>query len=163
MKWQAKRLALGGLATAVIFLCTALFKVPGPLGYVHLGDAAIVAFSLALGLDAALPALFGSALADVVGGYLIYAPVTALVKAVMAALIARCGRRSLRARLAAVIGAEALMVAAYFTFESVLYGLPAAAGVLAFNAAQGACGAAVGLALAPVCSRALRLAAGHSE
>ena len=158
MKHQAKRLALGGLAIAVIFLCTALIKIPGPLGYVHLGDAAIVAFSLALGMDAVLPALLGSALADVVGGYLVYAPVTALVKAVMAALIAKLGRRPWRARLAAVIGAEALMVAAYFVFESVLYGLPAAAGALAFNIVQGLGGAGVGLLVAPVCRRAVRLA-----
>lgn len=163
MQRQTKRLALGGLATAVIFLCTAFFKVPGPLGYVHLGDAALVAFSLALGLNAVLPALLGSALADVVGGYLVYAPITALVKAVMAAFIAQLGRRSGRARLAAVIGAEALMVAAYFVFESVLYGVPAAAGVLAFNAVQGACGAAVGLLLAPVCRRALGLADGPNR
>ena len=96
----------------------------------------------------------GSAIADIVSGYVIYAPVTLVVKAAMAAvsgIVIRSAGKSaapLPARIAAAASAEVIMIVGYALFEALLYHSFSAAmlGVPA-NAVQGALGAAVSVAV----------------
>jgi len=88
-QWQ-KKLVLGGLFAAIIFLLTFLVHVPipGGGGYIHPGDAAIYLGAFLLGpLYGALAAGVGSMLSDLAAGYVIYAPVTFIIKALMALIV----------------------------------------------------------------------------
>ncbi len=147
---KLRALTLAALFTALTTVATLLIQIPTPTkGYVNLGD------SIVLGpVYGAAAAGIGSAIADIVGGYVVYAPVTLVVKAAMAAtsalVIRAAGKRSgsLLPRIAAAASAEVIMVVGYALFEAVLYHSASAAllGVPA-NAVQGALGAAVSVAV----------------
>ncbi len=158
--FTARRLAFGGLMAALILLATAVLKLPAPMtnGYVHLGDGFILLAAALLGWAAVPAAAIGSALSDLLLGYVPYVLPTLLIKAAVAAVavLALRGRRPWL-RLLGLIGAEALMVAGYFVCEWLLmgYGLAAAAGGLLGNCAQGLSGVVIGAALIPLMRRAL--------
>jgi uncharacterized membrane protein len=149
-------LTLAALFTALTTVATLLIQIPTPTkGYVNLGDSIVNIAAWVLGpAYGAAAAGVGSAIADIVSGYVVYAPVTLVVKAAMAvasALVIRAaGKRSgsLLPRIAAAASAEVIMVVGYALFEAVLYHSASAAllGVPA-NAVQGALGAAVSVAV----------------
>ena len=96
-----------------------------------------------LGIPAAA---IGSGLADILGGYMVYALPTMLIKALVA-LIAWKGWKEgalLRAVVSFIL-AEAAMVAGYFAFESVMYGTAAAWAAVGPNCIQGIAGVVLGM------------------
>ena len=153
---NVKRLALGGMLSAVILVMTIGFHVPVPAtgGYVHLGDGFIFLTAAVLGPYAALAAGLGSALADLLGGYFIYVPATFMIKAAMGLIAGKFAAQSSRIRRIIVFAiAEAVMAAGYFTFEWVLYGGAAALGAVLPNLVQGAFGVILGLLLTEITSK----------
>jgi phosphate/sulfate permease len=69
-RWTVRDITLTAIMTAVVFLMTFLPKIPIPLGYAHLGDAAIFLFlCLSSRREAMLSACLGSAMADFLGGF----------------------------------------------------------------------------------------------
>ena len=74
------------MMTCLVLLTTYTFKIPTPFqGYVHLGDAMIFLSVLVVGRkNGAVAAAFGSALADLLGGYVAFAPWTFVIKGLMA-------------------------------------------------------------------------------
>lgn len=145
---SVKKLTMAGVMAALVFVMTYVPKVPVPVtgGYVHLGDGAIFLSVLLLGPLGIPAAAIGSGLADVLGGYLVYALPTMLIKAAVA-LIAWKGWKEgswLRA-VAAFLLAEVVMVAGYFAFETVMYGTAAAWAAVGPNCIQGVAGLALGL------------------
>ncbi len=142
--------------------CAATFAVriptPGAAGYIHPGDALVVLSGVILGpAYGLLAAGIGSALADLLGGFIIYVPVTFLVKgltAVAAGLLYQKIGRTKRSRCAAVfLGGLAdlvLVVGGYFLYEMCLYGTPAAVADIPANLVQGAVGLLLALLLCPV-------------
>ena len=90
-------------------------------------------------------------LADVLSGYVSYAPATFLIKfamAVIAALIFRAleQRQRLAAHIVGAVSAEVLMIAGYYIFESVCLGVGAAAAAsVPANMVQGVAGAVSGV------------------
>ncbi len=153
---QVRRLALGGVMAALVFVMTYLPKVPVPVtgGYVHLGDGMVFLAAMLLGPMGVAAAAVGSALSDLVGGYMTYLPVTFVIKGVMALVAWKLYKpgQGLRNALGFAL-AEAIMVAGYFAFEAVLYGVPAALGAVGPNAIQGLAGVAVGLLCATLVPR----------
>ncbi len=153
---KLRALTLAALFTALTTVATLLIQIPTPTkGYVNLGDSIVNIAAWVLGpVYGAAAAGIGSAIADIVSGYVVYAPVTLVVKAAMAAasalVIRAAGKRSgsLLPRIAAAASAEVIMVVGYALFEAVLYHSASAAllGVPA-NAVQGALGAAVSVAV----------------
>ncbi len=146
-----RRLALGGVLSALILLLTYAIKIPVPAtgGYVHPGDGAIFLAAAMLGPYAALIAGVGSALADLLGGYFVYMVPTFLIKAAMGGLAGLLARKGAHLRNALVfLLAECVMVAGYFVFEGFLYGWAAALAAVPPNALQGAAGVLIGVALA---------------
>ena len=132
-------------------LCCKIPTVTG--GYLNAGDIVVVLAALLAGpLYGGVAAGFGSGLADVISGYMSYAPGTLVVKgcaAVVAALIFRaCRKKSFGFALLSAICGEIVMVLGYFVFEDFVlgYGLAAAAEI-AGNAGQAAVGIVGGLAL----------------
>ena len=91
---QIKLLAVGGLLAAATFLLTAFVRIPIPAGYLNLGDVGVFLAALLLPAGyAALCAGVGSALADLIGGFALYAPATLVIKALAALTFALLWRR----------------------------------------------------------------------
>ncbi len=83
-------LIISALGMALVFLATYLIKIPnGIQGYFNLGDGFLMLFASFLNpWQAFLVGGVGSALADIVGGYGIYALPTLLIKGLEAWIIA---------------------------------------------------------------------------
>ena len=147
-KMTAKQMTLCGVMAALVFVLTYVPKIPVPAtgGYVHLGDGAIFLSVLLLGPLGIPAAALGSALADLIGGYMVYVLPTAVIKAALAFVAWRLYRHGgwLRAALAYAL-AEAVMVLGYFLTECVLYGVAAAAAAVGPNIIQGVAGVVFGL------------------
>lgn len=155
MKTNTQKTVIAALLAALVCVATMLIKIPSPLkGYLNLGDCAVLLSAWLLspiyGFSAAG---IGSALADLFSGYVFYAPVTFLVKGLMA-IAACCVFRVLRkktgelaSRLLSGTAAELLMILGYYLFEGVLYGFSAAAVNLPANAVQGIAGLVLGTIL----------------
>ena len=79
-------IVMTAMMTCLVLLTTYAFKIPTPFqGYVHLGDAMIFLSVLTVGRkNGAVAAAFGSAMADLLGGYVAFAPWTFVIKGLMA-------------------------------------------------------------------------------
>lgn len=145
---SVKKLTMAGVMAALVFVMTYIPKVPVPItgGYVHLGDGAIFLSTLLLGPLGIPAAAIGSGLSDILGGYVVYAIPTILIKGVVALVAWKLWKEGswLRAALAFVL-AEIAMVAGYFAFEAVMFGTAAAWGAVGPNCIQGIAGVALGL------------------
>lgn len=155
---KLKRMVMGGLLAAVVALMTAAVKLPVPAtgGYVHPGDGAIFLAAYLMGPWAAVPAALGSALADILGGYAVYAIPTALIKGAMGWVAGRMiSEKKLLKNALTFILCELIMVIGYFAFEWVMYGAGAAIGAVIPNLIQGAAGVVLGVLMTRA-GRALR-------
>jgi len=82
---KIRNLCETALFIAIVFIGVFIIKFPGPFGYAHLGDSMIFLSVLMLGgRRGAVAGGIGAALADVVGGYTIWAVPTLICKAAMA-------------------------------------------------------------------------------
>jgi len=152
---KTKKLVYAGLLTAAITVATAI-KPPIPTfnGYIHFGDGMIFLAALILGPISAIAAGIGSALADVLLGYGIYAPATFFIKALMALvvvfLIKKDGKHIIW-NIIVFILAELVMIGGYFCYDSILLGgfALAFAGV-GFNAVQALFGVVIGIIFLPI-------------
>ena len=143
-----KKLALGGVMAALVFVMTYVPKIPVPVtgGYIHLGDGMIFLAAMLLGPQAVAASALGSALSDLVGGYMAYLLPTAIIKGLMALIAWKlCSRDNWLKTLVAFILAELAMVGGYFLFEAMMYGVPAAIGAVGPNMIQGLGGVVVGM------------------
>lgn len=157
---RIRKMALGGMMAALIFVATSFFKLPVSLtqGYIHLGDGFILLGAFLLGGNAAVvAAALGSALADLLGGYTMYILPTFLIKGAVAmvAVPFLTQKRSLWFSIAGMLLAEAVMVLGYFVIEWLVlgYGLAAAASAVFPNIVQGLSGVIIGALLLPVIRR----------
>jgi len=104
------------LSTALVLAATVIINiyVPATRGYFNLGETMIYLVALLFDpLTAAFAGGVGSALADVVLGYTIYAPATLVIKAAEGALASTLVRR-LRGRQRGIFALSMGTVAAYF-------------------------------------------------
>ena len=83
---KTNTIVMTAMMMCLILITTYTFKIPTPFqGYVHLGDAMIFLAVLVVGKkNGAIAAAFGSALADLLGGYVAFAPWTFVIKGLMA-------------------------------------------------------------------------------
>lgn len=154
MNQKLRNLVYTAMLMALCCVATLVIKIPTVTGgYLNAGDIVVVLAALLAGpLYGGVAAGFGSGLADVISGYMSYAPGTLVVKgcaAVVAALIFRaCHKKSFGFALLSAICGEIIMVLGYFVFEDFIlgYGMAAAAEIPG-NAAQAAVGIVGGLAL----------------
>lgn len=157
---QLKKLVLAALFAALACAATMSVRIPTPgtSGYIHPGDAIVILSGMFLGPQFGfLAAGIGSALADLLGGYFTYAPVTflikgliALVTALFAARLQKSGKRLYPAVLLGGVADIILVAGGYFLFESVLYGAGAAAMSVPANLVQGFGGLVIAAVLYPV-------------
>ena len=149
-KVSTKKMVLCAIFCALTTVSTMVIQIPSPMnGYVNLGDVFVLLSAYLLGpIYGTIAAGLGSALADVMTGYVIYAPATMIIKSAMAVLayfifsgIRKSAKNSLVAILPASIVAELVMVAGYFLYACLLMGEGlAAAASIPGNLVQGAVG-----------------------
>lgn len=161
MKVQIKTMVYSSLMAALIAVATLFIHIPIPMqgGYCNLGDAFILASGCLIGYWAAPAAAIGSAMADLLLGYAVYAPATALIKGVMGLIAGGlCLRqKNIGKRILFMILAEIIMIGGYFLFETILYGAAYAAGSLMGNGSQGVMGVLIACILWPILERVKKL------
>ncbi len=161
----SKVLPLVRAAVMAALICVATMVIQIPLGiggYVNLGDGILlVSAGLFSPGYAVAAACIGSALADLLSGYMLYAPATLLIKGGMAWIVSSVLAKRVQTRraktagtatgLLAYMAAELLMIAGYFFYDAIVlsYGMGAWASVPG-NLIQGSVGVGVALLLASV-------------
>ena len=83
---KTNTIVMTAMMMCLVLVTTYTFKIPTPFqGYVHLGDAMIFLSVLIVGKKyGAVAAAFGSALANLLGGYVAFAPWTFVINGLMA-------------------------------------------------------------------------------
>ena len=162
---NAKKIAFCAVFAALVCIGTYVIVIPLPHGYANIGDTFVLLAGWCLGgVYGAIAGAFGSALADIMSGYAIYAPATFLIKgltAILALLVCKACKKAIRkdaldfiTRTVSAVVAELCMVAGYFLFECILYGFAGGVATLVGNSLQGGlcivCAVALFSALKPV-------------
>lgn len=139
MDKRLRKIVTSAVFAALICTSTLLIQIPTlTKGYVNLGDCFVILAGWLCGAPWGFAAAgIGSALADMIAGYAIYAPGTFAVKGLMAviaaAIIYAFREREFIGRIVSAIGAELFMAAGYFfyewllitgTFETSVIGIP---------------------------------------
>jgi len=145
--FSVRRLILSGLFAALICVLTVLLPIPLGHGFANPGDVFVLLAGYMLGSIAGFFAAgIGSMLSDLFLGYAVYAPATFIIKGFMA-LVCTCLSRSVNRSKSSFLPvymflialvSECIMVAGYFSYEWIVFGLPAAVADAAGNALQGA-------------------------
>ena len=160
-KSSTKKIVIAALLAALTCVATMIIKIPSPLkGYLNLGDCVVLLSGWMLSpVYAFLAAGLGSALADLFSGYVVYAPITFVIKGLMA-LVAFYGfkllHKKLTSRIFSGIAAEAVMILGYFVFEGFLYGFAPSAINIPANSVQGIAGLILGCILIKALEKSLK-------
>ena len=147
---QTKKMVIAAMFAALACVATMAIRIPAPGtgGYIHPGDAVVILCGIFLNPGAAfLAAGMGSAMADLLGGYFLYVPITFVIKGLVAFLAGHAFRRlsgHLKNRTVAVaicgLIDVALVAGGYCFCESFIYGTAAAFASVPANLIQGASG-----------------------
>ena len=155
-------LVLTALMMSIVVVLTYIIRIPipGTQGYIHLGDSMILFSVLLLGWKwGAVAGSVGSALADMIAGYQMYAPITFLVKGLMAIVLGLMldyvikkgfsGNKLKIVEALSLIVAGGVMIGGYFLAEGIMYGSYAVAAVaIPMNIVQFVVGIVVAIMLA---------------
>ena len=155
MKNATHKIVISSLFAALICVATMLIKIPSPLkGYINLGDGIVLLAAWVLPPAYGLVAAgLGSALADLFSGYVVYAPATFVIKALMAVVAYSCyalfvkKAKSTVSRVFSGILSEIVMILGYFLFEGILYGFVPSLVNIPANAVQAVAGIIIGVVL----------------
>lgn len=162
---STKKLVISALFASLCCVATMSVRIPTPGtgGYIHPGDAIVILCGIFLDPGAAfLSAGIGSCMADLLGGYFIYVPITFFIKGTIALLGSLLFRR-LASRgvnqfmLVAGCGVIDIILVAggYLLCEIPLYGFGAAIASVPSNFIQGVSGLVISSALYPLLQRGL--------
>ena len=165
---KTNTLVMTAMMMCLVLVATLTIRIPSPFtqGYVHLGDTMIFLSVLLLGKKGgAVASGFGSALADVLGGYAVYAPWTFLIKALMAFIMGAFLEASLKKEKRHImIGSVSLteIIGMILAGMEMVMGYALVDGVFAGNILSGFLGVpfnigqfAVGMVLATILAMAL--------
>jgi len=152
---NTKKIVMSSMLAALVCVATMIIKIPSPLkGYLNFGDCVVLLSGWLMPPPYGfLIGGIGSALADIFSGYIVYAPVTFVIKGLMAVVAyfafaffnKRTGR--LASRIISAAFAELLMMTGYLTFESILYGFVPSLVNIPANIIQGVAGLILGTLL----------------
>ena len=155
MTTSTKEIVMAALMAALACVATMIIKIPSPLkGYLNLGDCIVLVAGWTLSPTYGfLAAGLGSALADILSGYVTYAPATFVIKGLMALIafyvfkLLHKKLGNLPSRIISGVAAELMMILGYFVFEGFLYGfIPSVVNIPA-NGVQGIAGLIIGIML----------------
>ena len=156
-KINVKQLVTAAVFAALVCIATMLIpiKLPGG-GFANLGDCFVIASGCLLGTPlGVLAAAIGSALADILFGYFIYAPATFIIKGLMAftAYIIYKKQKTVLSVVLAALCSEIIMVVLYFVYECFILGFGAASADIIGNCGQGIVGIIAGVIIMTVIGR----------
>lgn len=119
---QLARMCLTGLFTALVFVFTAYLHIPSHTGYTHVGDGLIYLAACLLPLPYAVFAgAVGALLADCLTGFAMWAPATAVIKAVTVFFFSsRRDKIVTRRNIVALLPAAALCAGGYYGYEALI-------------------------------------------
>ena len=127
-----KKLVMAALFAALACVATMSIKIPTPgtSGYIHPGDAIVILAGVVLGPAwGFLAGGIGSAMADLLGGYFVYVPITFVIKGLVslcsALLYRKVGKNSKSRYTAVILGGVAdiiLVAGGYCLCEYFIYG-----------------------------------------
>ena len=145
---KTKRIVMSAMLAALVCVATMIIKIQlTPNGYINLGDGVIILSGWMLGpLYGFLAAGIGAALADLFSGFVLYAPVTFIVKGLMA-VASYYVIKKLKSVIFAAILAEIVMILGYYIFEGFVYGFGTALLSMPGNAIQSIAGIVTGTLL----------------
>ncbi len=165
MSAHLRKIVIAALLAAFTCIATMSIRIPTPGtgGYIHPGDAIVLLSGIILGPGYGfLAAGIGSALADLLGGYLVYIPATFIIKGIAAFSSGMIWKKAACTTHAADIRKRryfaiflcgicntAFVTLGYFLYEAPMYGAGAAASMPA-NIIQGLSGLILAAALYPV-------------
>ena len=154
------QVVLSGIMAALVVVATILLQFPNPAtrGYTNVGDIMVFVSALTFGpIVGGIAGSVGSALADIISGYGIYAPFTFIIKGAegaIAGLISNQKQIWRDALAVTIAGAE--MIIGYLLIEYFALGLGAAAfAEIPCNISQIVVGAAVGIPISLVLRRTI--------
>lgn len=160
MNSNLKKLLMTALFAALACVATMSIRIPTPgtSGYIHPGDAVVILSGIILGpVWGMLAGGIGSALADLIGGYFIYVPITLVIKGLIALIAGviyqKIGKSSKSRYTAVILGGitDIILVAGgYFLCESFMYGIAGAASSVPANIIQGVGGLIIACVLYPI-------------
>ena len=96
MNTNLKKMITAALFTALACVATMSIRIPTPgtNGYIHPGDAIVILSGVMLGPAwGLLAAGIGSAMADLIGGYVLYVPITFVIKGAVAFIKSSAGHQ----------------------------------------------------------------------
>lgn len=139
-KIDLRKLVLSALMASFTCVATMIIQIPNGIGgYFNLGDCIVLLCGWLLGpFYGGLAAGIGSMLADFFSSYVIYAPATFIIKALMAIVAYFLLREGLAWTIISGVCAEILMILGYFIFEgALLYNFGTALAAMVTNSLQG--------------------------
>ena len=118
---RTRRIALGAALASLVSLATILHvPVPGFRLYFNLGEGVIYSIALLLGARyGAICGGLGAALADLLLGYPLWAPITLVIKGTEGFVV---GKLAPKGRIIAILAGAAIMITGYSTTAGILYG-----------------------------------------
>ncbi len=150
-KLSATIVAVAAIMIALVAVVTLLVRVPIPAtqGYFNFSDVAIYFVSFTFGPWIGLVSGgIGAAIADILGGYAYFAPITLIAHGAQGFLAGFIGRgRGWQGLLLGWIAGTLAMVGVYFLAELFLYGVGAAAAEVPANLLQNVGGGLIGVPL----------------
>ena len=158
MKTNTQKIVMASMLAALCCVATMIIKIPSPMkGYINLGDCVVLLSGWLLPPAYGFAAAgIGSALADVLSGYAVYAPATFIIKGIMAITAYFCFKYmhnkfgNTASKITGGVLAETEMFLGYFVFEGFMYGFAASTVNIPANAVQGIAGLVIGLILVRV-------------
>ena len=164
-KISTKSLVFTALCIAIVTVCTMVVKVPIPStgGYVNFGDIMIFSVAIALGKKKGVIAGgIGSCIADLLLGYVAFAPGTLIIKGIEGFLcgliyeVLKDGINKVTSICLAGGIAGLFMIFGYFTYESLIFGVEGALGAIAGNIIQGGVSAIASVPISLMLSKATK-------
>lgn len=141
---KLKTIVYTAMAIAMVTLSTLSIRIPTIKGYVNFGDIMIFVSAALIGKRTGfLAGGIGSALADIIGGYFIYAPGTFIIKGIeglICGFIIRHndeGKLNIPSLILACVLSAAWMVFGYFAYEYAIFGMATALPSIPSNILQG--------------------------
>lgn len=152
-KYLLHRIVFGAAVAALVFVGTFFFKIPTPVGYIHLGDGFIYAAAVILPIPvSAVAAAVGGGLSDLISGFPAWIAPTVVIKALSTLLFRRKSHRLLCGRNLLALGFGVVCnIAGYYLFGSAIQGnLTACLVEIPLNLLQEAAGCAIFLVFAGI-------------
>ncbi|MBE7027959.1 MAG: TIGR04002 family protein [Ruminococcaceae bacterium] len=119
---KIKLMCISAVFVALIFIFTAYIHVPILTGYTHIGDGFIYLAACLLPLEYSIFVSSGGALlADLLSGYALWAPASAIIKAVTVLVFSRkCKKIICKRNILALIPALFICTGGYYLYEALI-------------------------------------------